>query len=210
MQEILEAWRMQLGDTIVDVKARQLPPQKMIGGNNRSYEGQRAEWARHVRQAGNFRSQELVNWILVCPSIPTVIDLAKRFISLFSLLVQRLLGETQTIGQQMGMTVGQPMCDVVSTGEVAAYSEVIKKCIQSAGDEKVHMIVVLLNDDSKTRYDALKKMLSNDIPSSFISLTVMCLQFPRRWCSSRRSPESRRIAVRTRTSARSFSRSSSR
>lgn len=171
MQEILGAWRVSVGRSIVDVMARQLPSQKLIGANGRSYEGQRAEWARHVRQAGNFRSHDLINWIVVCPGRNDVIELAKRFICASSRTLAELglSVEATSMGQAMGMRVGQPMCDVVQSADVAAYTEVVKSCMSRAGDNEVHMIVILLNDDSKTRYDALKKMLSHECPGSFAS-----------------------------------------
>lgn len=75
-------WKVDFGDSLVDLPCRQLEPETLYGkGPQFSYKGHNAEWAKDVKSAGNFRTVNLDDWIIVCPDMPKAFDEAFKFIS---------------------------------------------------------------------------------------------------------------------------------
>lgn len=69
---LLEAWQINLGNDLVNIKARELEPEK-LRGKTAEFAGQNAEWARECKRNGNFKSTSMANWILVSPNNPVLL-----------------------------------------------------------------------------------------------------------------------------------------
>lgn len=57
------------------------------------------------------------------------------------------------------MQIGEPLCQATNGTTVNDYITGVQQALKQVEGHEVHMIVVLLADDNKTRYDTLKKLL---------------------------------------------------
>ncbi|GMT00729.1 hypothetical protein PENTCL1PPCAC_22903, partial [Pristionchus entomophagus] len=161
-------WKVDFGNSLVDLPCRQLEPETLFGkGPTFSYKGHNAEWAKDVKQAGNFRTVNLNDWIIVCPDMPKAFDEAFKFIK-----------ECNTLGRTMQMDVSDPFKWKVDNPQATAYHEATKTAVENFQKEtgkKAKMVVVIVNDDNKTRYDTVKKLLCHDmpVPSQIVKLETL-------------------------------------
>ncbi|VDM65320.1 unnamed protein product [Strongylus vulgaris] len=161
---LMRNWGIELHNKLVSFRSRQLPPETLLGSDPRGYTGIRAEWAKHVKINGNYRGMCLVNWVLIAPNS----DDGQR-------LSQDFVREVGYICDVMNVRFGHPLVQFCRNTTVAAYHAAISDAIARAAGQSIHMMVLILADDSKTRYDALKSWLCTEtnIPSQCVQLSTL-------------------------------------
>ncbi|CAB3408401.1 unnamed protein product [Caenorhabditis bovis] len=148
--DYLNYWNIRMADDLVQVPTRVLDGEKLIGGRDHAYSGRNAEWARGTKESGIYRGKNLSNWIIVGP------ENRSELITKFIVEIKRL---GRDIGVQIATPQGVPLEDISPVGYLSALRAVVH-----ANTEEVQMAVVILNDDNKTRYDGVKKLLCTELP----------------------------------------------
>lgn len=176
----LNYWGIKLSDDLVNVNARVLKPEPLNGDGTHKYEGKNAEWARGTKDGGIYRASNMTNWIVVGPNSGNSGVLIKKFIGKtifqnFFRSSNEFSGEAKRLGDQLKVQIGDPLPCPINGITPADYLEGVKSAIKQAGNETVHMLVVMLVDDNKTRYDSLKKFLCVEcpIPNQCVNLRTL-------------------------------------
>ncbi|EYC08353.1 hypothetical protein Y032_0066g3715 [Ancylostoma ceylanicum] len=161
---LMRNWGISLHNRLVNFMSRELEPEKLFGHHPGGYTGQRAEWAKYVKNNGNFRGICLQNWIVIAPNSNDGERLSKDFIC-----------EVERICAAMQVQCALPMLQLCRDWSAAGYYNAVQEAIARAGNQSIHMMVLILADDSKTRYDMLKSWLCTEttIPSQFIQLSTL-------------------------------------
>uniref|UniRef100_A0A1I7XF86 Piwi domain-containing protein n=1 Tax=Heterorhabditis bacteriophora TaxID=37862 RepID=A0A1I7XF86_HETBA len=149
------AWQLKLGERLVAINARELEPEKLIGRIGLGYTGNNAAWVKDVKRQGTYLTKDMVNWIVVCPNKQDNINLGFRFVQ-----------EVQSLGQIMRMKVGDPLYQMIDGISPIEYVQGVQTALNRVAGHNINMLVVLLADDNKVRYDALKKWLCTETPVS--------------------------------------------
>uniref|UniRef100_A0A8R1DKX7 Piwi domain-containing protein n=1 Tax=Caenorhabditis japonica TaxID=281687 RepID=A0A8R1DKX7_CAEJA len=160
----LNYWGIHMGDDLANVSARVLRPEPLIGEKAKKYEGRNAEWARGVKDGGIYRGSNMRNWIVVGPNTGNC-----------GLLIRKFIEEAKRLGDVLKVEIGDPLPSPIDGISPNDYLEGVKSAIRKAGNETVHMLVVMLADDNKTRYDSLKKYLCVEcpIPNQCVNLRTL-------------------------------------
>ncbi|KJH43427.1 piwi domain protein [Dictyocaulus viviparus] len=161
---LLQKWGIELEEKLISFQSRELEPEKLIGIRPHGYFGQRAEWSRGVRQHGNYRGVYLQNWIVIAPNTIMALNLASHFIE-----------EVKNMGEAMHIQVNYPMLHSCNDISATSYHKAVLEAMQRAAAQPIHMIVIILADDSKARYDLLKSWLCTEtnIPSQCVQLSTL-------------------------------------
>ncbi|WKX94696.1 hypothetical protein Q1695_011735 [Nippostrongylus brasiliensis] len=161
---LLEKWGICLDRRLVSFRSRELEPEKLYGTSPNPYVGIRAEWAKANKTFGNYRHRNLTNWVVIVPDFQDGERLSRFFIE-----------EVTMIGAVMSMNVGIPILQTTRDITPKAYKEAITTAISRAGRQPIHMLVLILADDSKTRYDHLKSWMCTEtnIPSQCVKLSTL-------------------------------------
>ncbi|EPB67888.1 piwi domain protein [Ancylostoma ceylanicum] len=98
------------------------------------------------------------------------ISLHNRLVNFMS----RELEPEKLFGHHPGGYTGQ-RAEWAKDWSAAGYYNAVQEAIARAGNQSIHMMVLILADDSKTRYDMLKSWLCTEttIPSQFIQLSTL-------------------------------------
>ncbi|CAD6194970.1 unnamed protein product [Caenorhabditis auriculariae] len=163
VRDQLAAWNIQLGSELARMDARVLPPEALVGGNGRSIIGSQAEWSKNVKSCGVFAGRSMTNWIVVSPG------------EQFGPLARKFVDEVTGLSRTLGIEVGSPMCQMLTGFQANDYLTGIKEALRKVEGHEVHMMVILLKDDNKTRYDLVKKFLctQTNIPSQCVNLKTL-------------------------------------
>ncbi|CAO4361477.1 unnamed protein product [Caenorhabditis nigoni] len=164
VRECLTYWGIRLADDLANVSARVLKPEALHVEGTKKYEGRNAEWARGVKDSGIYRGSDMTNWIVVGPNTGSA-----------GILTQRFIAEAGRLGNSLRVQIGDPLCVPLNGVSPNDYLEGVKNAIKQVAGEQVHMLVVMLADDNKTRYDSLKKYLCVEcpIPNQCINLRTL-------------------------------------
>jgi hypothetical protein len=67
LRQIFSRWQVSLGTELVKVKARELPTERMLAREQRtfSYDSSAGDWARSIKDYGSLQSVNLNTWMLV-------------------------------------------------------------------------------------------------------------------------------------------------
>ncbi|KAF1770856.1 hypothetical protein GCK72_002680 [Caenorhabditis remanei] len=164
VQACLNYWGIRLADDLANVNARVLKSEPLHAEGTKKYEGRNAEWARGVKESGIYRRSDMTNWIVVGPNSGNS-----------GMLIQKFIGESSRLGSTLRVPIGDPMCVPIKGVTPNDYLEGVKLAIKQVAGETVHMLVVMLVDDNKTRYDSLKKFLCVEcpIPNQCVNLRTL-------------------------------------
>ncbi|ETN70491.1 piwi domain protein [Necator americanus] len=149
---LMRNWGISLHNKLVTFESRELEPEKLFGYNRDGYVGQRAEWAKLVKNNGSFRGVELTNWVVIAPS---------------SNDGERLSNEIEHIYSALQVKYGNPVRHFCRDTTARGYHTAVQEAMARVGMQSIHMMVLILSDDSKTRYDVLK------IPSQCVQLSTL-------------------------------------
>ncbi|EFO84985.1 hypothetical protein CRE_03804 [Caenorhabditis remanei] len=164
VQACLNYWGIRLSEDLANVNARVLKPEPLHADGAKKYEGRNAEWARGVKEGGIYRGSDMNNWIVVGPNTGNS-----------GMLIQKFIGEAGRLAQTLRVQLGDPMCVPIRGVSPNEYLEGVKSAVKEVAGADVHMLVVMLVDDNKTRYDSLKKYLCVEcpIPNQCINLRTL-------------------------------------
>ncbi|CAA98113.1 Piwi-like protein 1 [Caenorhabditis elegans] len=162
VMECFKYWGISLGQDLANVQARVLKSEPLQG--KKTYEGKQAEWARGVKECGIYRGSNMTNWIVIGPGSGNS-----------GLLSQKFIEEARRLGKILQVQLGEPMCVPIRGISPNDYLEGVKGAIKQVDGEDIHMLVVMLADDNKTRYDSLKKFLCVEcpIPNQCVNLRTL-------------------------------------
>ncbi|CAJ0608303.1 unnamed protein product [Cylicocyclus nassatus] len=161
---LMRTWGIVLNNDLVSFHSRELSPERLYGAADQGYAGVRAEWARHVRSHGTYRGMFLQNWVLIAPGTDDGRRLSVEFIN-----------EVENIYTTMQIRFCHPMVEYCSDASPKAYRNAVENAMARAAGQSIHMMVVILADSGKIRYDSLKKWLCTEtnIPSQCVQLSTL-------------------------------------
>ncbi|KAK6059059.1 hypothetical protein COOONC_03315 [Cooperia oncophora] len=83
--------------------------------------------------------------------------------------------EVKQVGHVMRIDVNYPMIQICKDASQSSYHEAVKMAIERAGRQPIHMMVLILWDDNKARYDSLKGWLCSEtnIPSQCVQMSTL-------------------------------------
>lgn len=159
-KKVLQPWNMLISPKVAELDARELEPEKLImkqqrgGGTTQiSYVQKDADWSRNMRNMHLLNPVALVNWILVYPS---------RAGDVTSQLADAL----QRVGQGMGMRISPPSVVEINQDRNENYLQAIRQNL----NPETQMVVTVVANNKKDRYDAIKKTccIDNPVPSQVV------------------------------------------
>lgn len=158
-QKVLKPWQMQIAQTAARIPARMFPAEKLIMKNKRggieeiTYNIKEADWSRNMRNVHLLNPVHMENWMIVFP------NKAQANARELSECLSR-------VGSGMGMRIGQPTVVELPNDRNDTYL----KAIRSNLNENVQMVVTVVLNNKKDRYDAIKKMccIDNPVPSQVV------------------------------------------
>ncbi|KAK6732202.1 hypothetical protein RB195_016529 [Necator americanus] len=161
---LMRNWGISLHNKLVTFESRELEPEKLFGYNRDGYVGQRAEWAKLVKNNGSFRGVELTNWVVIAPNSNDGERLSSDFIN-----------EIEHIYSALQVKYGNPVRHFCRDTTARGYHTAVQEAMTRVGMQSIHMMVLILSDDSKTRYDVLKSYLCTEttIPSQCVQLSTL-------------------------------------
>ncbi|PIO69312.1 PAZ domain protein [Teladorsagia circumcincta] len=138
---LLERWGIHLDRRLVSFKSRELYPEKLLGSAPGGYTGYRAEWAKNVRNNGNFRGIDLRNWVVIAPNTAEGDRLSTLFIDgwfftwdpkfwfFIDYEVFIVTEEVIQVGEVMKIRVNHPMYQNCKDSSPASYHEAVREAI---------------------------------------------------------------------------------
>ncbi|CAF0863904.1 unnamed protein product, partial [Didymodactylos carnosus] len=151
-QKELEKWNINLCDNLVEFEARILDNEQILY-NDRAiqYKSEEADWSREGRAMKHINAKNLNNWILVYPLKEQVTEF------IYSL---------RHVCQPMGMNVESPDTVQLPNDRSETYLDALTAKVKKNTD----LVLCILPNDRKDRYDAIKKYLclDNPVPSQMV------------------------------------------
>jgi len=128
-------------------------------GNPLNYRREGADWSRELDRSPFTQSVPLENWVVFCPS--NLVQQSRRFVQ-----------ELQQVGRRVHMDVAMPEFKSFAGSGGAEY---VRQMREPGVMEKAQLIMCVLPDDRKDRYDAIKQLLccSNAVPSQNVLLKTI-------------------------------------
>ncbi|RUS89237.1 hypothetical protein EGW08_002980 [Elysia chlorotica] len=153
-QQILKPWQMKIASTAARIPARQFPAEKLLMRDKSiSYNIREADWSRNMRNVFLLKAVHMENWMIVFPN---------RAQSNAAELSDCL----NKVGSGMGMRIGHPTVVEIPNDRNESYLQAIRQNLK----ETVQMVVAVVTNNKKDRYDAIKKMccIDNPVPSQVV------------------------------------------
>jgi len=159
-QEVLKPWNMRISKQVQDVPARELPAEFLLmkgqrGGNQEkiTYDIKQADWSRNMRNCCLLNPVHLGNWVMIYPSrcAQVSMDLADCL---------------SRVGQGMGMKIAKPISIELNNDRNESYLQAIRSNLCP----ETQMVMTVLTNNKKDRYDAIKKSccIDNPVPSQCV------------------------------------------
>ena len=147
-QDIMNSWGIQFSSNILSFDARVAPPEKIFQKNSSySYRPGDAEWSREMK--GN----ELINTV---PLTKYLLLFSRRD----SAKAQDFFNNLAKVGPPMGMPIADPIVCELADDRTDTFLRAIKDNL----DKKIQMVICLLPNNRKDRYDAIKKFCCVEYP----------------------------------------------
>jgi len=147
-QAQLNRWGLKFTPELLEVKARVLAPEKIFQQRELPpYKPAEAEWSREMRGVKMLNPIALRDWALVCTKRDA--QTAQSFIS--------TLGK---VCPPMGMEFAQAKVLELNDDR----TETFCNAIRSASQSSISIVVAVLPNNRKDRYDAIKKLCCADLP----------------------------------------------
>lgn len=147
----MNGWGIRFSRELVSLESRVLMAERIIhyNGEKSTYDPSSANFTREMRGKRMFSSVSLHNWAILVTDRdkPRAID-----------FVQNLC----RVGPPMGMNISQPMFHLVENERTHAYLTSIREVVSSS--PSIQILVIIVPNNRKDRYDAIKKMTYIDMP----------------------------------------------
>uniref|UniRef100_A0A914VYH8 Uncharacterized protein n=1 Tax=Plectus sambesii TaxID=2011161 RepID=A0A914VYH8_9BILA len=159
IKNVFGQWSVTLGAELATVTARELPVEELRGRSQTpySYAAASGDWAREARAAGMLRTVGLATWLLIFHRN----DYRKA---------ERFFSSIRDIARGMNMSIEPPIVIELPDDATSAFVQGITNGIEKAGRRRVEMVVCVVPNDNKTRYDAIKKVccLEKPVPTQVV------------------------------------------
>ncbi|KAK3770140.1 hypothetical protein RRG08_007051 [Elysia crispata] len=152
-QKILQPWHMKIAPIAARIPARQYPAEKLLmrDKSNKlteiSYNIREADWSRNMRNVFLLKAVYMENWMIVFPG-----KAQSNAAELSDCL--------NKVGSGMGMRIGHPTVVELPNDRNDSYLQAIRANLK----DTVQMVVAVVMNNKKDRYDAIKKMCCIDHP----------------------------------------------
>ncbi|GFO44194.1 piwi-like protein 1 [Plakobranchus ocellatus] len=159
-QKVLRPWQMSIASNAARIPARQFPAEKLLMRDKQnqrvieiSYNIKEADWSRNMRNVHLLNPVHMQNWMIVFPGR------AQANAAELSECLSR-------VGPGMGMNIGRPTVVELPNDRNDTYLQAIRHNLS----EKVQMVVAVVLNNKKDRYDAIKKncCIDNPVPSQVV------------------------------------------
>uniref|UniRef100_A0A673CUZ6 Piwi-like protein 1 n=1 Tax=Sphaeramia orbicularis TaxID=375764 RepID=A0A673CUZ6_9TELE len=144
-QAELDNWGLAFDKQLLSLKARVLPAEKIVQGSN-SYSAWKADWTKEMRGLPLMRSPPLNNWMLFHTRHA-------------GNAVQSLLQCIERVSGPFGVRCRRPVMI-----EYSDQMEALLRALQQNVGPQTQMVVVVLPNNRKDKYDCVKKYLCVDCP----------------------------------------------
>jgi len=147
-QKELKNWNMSFSPQLLQTQGRTLPPQPMYQRNAKfSYKDTDADWSRETRGKELISAFNMSNWVLLYS--PRDEKVANDFLSTL-----------KRVAAPMGMRVNDPHKCRLENDQARTYSN----ALQSQIKRETEIVVCIVPNNRKDRYDAIKKITCVDSP----------------------------------------------
>lgn len=149
--KLVSQWEMQLSDKLAKVPARVLEPERIIFGDSKILKGEEnAEWSGPMRGLPLHTSRNVSNWLLIYPRTYS------RMAGDFEECLKR-------VADPLRIKYQEPIwCE---TRDMDPSGQAYIACIKENVVDTTQLVVALVHDNAKSRYDAIKKFCSIDQPA---------------------------------------------
>ncbi|KAH9491610.1 Piwi-like protein 1, partial [Bulinus truncatus] len=160
VEAMIRPWNISFASEPCHIPARELPPEKLLVKNINndyikiSYDAREADWSRGLQKASLLNAVNMDRWILICTKEND--ELAK---SLSSSLFK--------VGRNMNMMINEPLWVKIIDDRNDTYIKAIKTCLKP----DTQMVLCVVPNQKKDRYDAIKKCccIDNPVPSQVVT-----------------------------------------
>lgn len=156
-QEMI-GWNMSFDKKLVSMQGRAFAPEPMFQKNDRiSYKQADADWSKETRGKELIAAVNLQKWILFCG--PRDQQVASNF-----------LQTLKRVCPPMGMQVADPKLVKLDNDDAKHYAMALKENIKAPGSAGCQIVVCIVSNNKKDRYDAIKKVccVENPMPSQVL------------------------------------------
>lgn len=159
VQTLLNPWNMVISPKVAQLSARELPAEQLLMSSNRgghqkiSYDIKQADWSRNMRGVKMLAPIQVENWVIIFPT---------RERNVTSKLNDCLI----RVAQAMGMNMSQPTVIEMNQDRNENYLQAIRQNLTP----QTQIMVCVVPNDKKDRYDAIKKSccIDNPVPSQVV------------------------------------------
>lgn len=153
-QKELADWNLEFSNQLLKMSGRILPVENMHQNNCKfSYKQQDADWSKETRGKQLISTVNMTNWVLV-------------YTQRDQKAAQDMCQTLQRVCGPMGMQVAEPSLCRLNDDSARSYFGSLKEQI----NEKVQMVVCIVPNNRKDRYDAIKKLccVEKPVPSQVV------------------------------------------
>ncbi|XP_062128728.1 protein aubergine-like isoform X1 [Drosophila sulfurigaster albostrigata] len=156
---MLKSWNVELDSALVEIRARVLPPQKIVfGGQRRFLCDARADWTYECRKDAMFTNVDIKRWYVITPSR------SKHEVQQFVKLCMQASGG-------MKLRMSEPRYEEISDDRNGTYSQ----AIDNAAAKDPQIIMIVIKSPNEEKYSCIKKRTCVDrpVPSQVVTLKTI-------------------------------------
>ncbi|XP_068616765.1 piwi-like protein 1 isoform X2 [Brachionichthys hirsutus] len=143
----LDKWGLSFDKELLSLRGRVLPPEKIVQGpRSYNYDPRAADWSREMRGLALLNPPPLDDWLMFH---------TRRNSNEATALLQTL----PKVAGPMGIRLNRPVLV-----EYEDHQEALLRCLQHHVRPQTQMVVIVLPNNRKDKYDAVKKYLCVDSP----------------------------------------------
>ncbi|ESO84639.1 hypothetical protein LOTGIDRAFT_131825 [Lottia gigantea] len=154
VQTEMNGWGLRFSQNLLELQGRVLPPEAISQGQvPLSYRPEDCDWSRDMRGKRLQSVVNLTDWIAIA---------TKRDGGSAGDLVDTLI----RVGGPMGMRINQPMVCELQNDRNETFLETLRKNLT----ERIQMVLIVVPNNKKDRYDAIKKFccVEHPVPSQVV------------------------------------------
>ncbi|XP_078682114.1 piwi-like protein 1 [Branchiostoma floridae x Branchiostoma belcheri] len=150
VQKELQGWQIEFDEELLQLDGRTLPTEKLFAGDGHDFSYDRAtpDWSRELRGKTLLSTRPLKDWLLI---------FTKRDAGIANDFKQTL----ERVAGPMGIQVSSPVMVDIEGDQARSYLHVLKEQVKPGVTQ---MVVCIVPNNRKDRYDAIKKFCCVDQP----------------------------------------------
>lgn len=167
VKEVLGPWNMTIQPKLMDVPARELRAERLEARDSQGrpypidYDIKSADWSRAMRDINLLNPVHMESWLMIYPSRSS-----REASSLADCLTR--------VGNGMGMKIAKPTSIEISQDRNEAYLQAITQNL----NPRIQIVVTVVSNNKKDRYDAIKKSccIDHPVPSQVVVQRTLAKQ----------------------------------